>query len=1147
MHYADFVHLHNHTQYSLLDGANKISDLVKVAQQMKMPAFAVTDHGNMFGAIEFYQAALKQGVKPIIGCEVYVAEESRFDRSSVRGQNRTYHLVLLCKNQTGYRNLVQLVTSAYLEGFYRKPRIDYELLKQHADGLVCLSACLQGEVASNLLHEKTEEAEARALRYAELFGEGNFYLEIQDHDLDAEDRVRPEIVRLAERTGLPLVCTNDCHYLKKDHARAHDALLCLQTGKTIADRDRMKYETAELYVKTPEEMKQLFRHAPGAIENTVRIAEMCNLELEFGKFKLPRFPLPAAYTSPDDYMVKLASDGLEKRYGSITPDMQKRLQFEMGVIGQMGYAGYFLIVRDFIMFAKDNGIFVGPGRGSAAGSLVSYCLGITNIDPLKYGLLFERFLNPERISMPDIDIDFADRDRDKVIDYVVEKYGSDNVAQIITFGSMTARAVVRDVGRVMSMPYGEVDKIAKLIPMELGITLEEALVKEPKLKELAGNNSHVATLLEHSKVLEGLSRHASTHAAGVVIAPDKLTNWVPLYKSSKGEVTTQYDMKGVESLGLLKMDFLGLRTLTVLEDALRWISSIRKIDISLDEIPLDDGPTYELFGEGRTIGLFQFESSGMREYLRKLKPGRLEDLGAMNALYRPGPLKAGTVDTYIERKHGRKKVDYLHPELEPILNETYGVIVYQEQVMQIARDLAGFTLGQADTLRKAMGKKQHELMAEQQERFVDGCVGKGHNKRLAEQIFDLMETFAGYGFVKAHAFGYALVAYQTAFLKAHYPVEFMSALLTSELQNSERIVGLMAECREMGVEVVAPDINQSEVDFAPRSHKIHYAFCAIKNVGRSAVEAIVASRQEGGEFESVFDFAERVDPRSINRRVLESLVAAGAFDKLEPHRASLHAGVDMILNFAQRASSERSLGQVSLFGGDAAATLKPPQLPAASPWPPAERLKREKEVLGLYISGHPLERYRRCVVSLATPIDELERFHDRTEVTVGGIINTITQRYDKKGKPFAILLLEDFSGATEILCFGDCFEEYESLLVTDRMVLIVGQVATREGERPKVRAQRIVDIKQAWEEPNVSLRLRLAEDVVAHGRTKALLDMLGAHPGKTPVALSVRLPSEDVVIRASRYTVKVTEGLLKDLEGMLGERAVQVKRNGAID
>jgi DNA polymerase-3 subunit alpha len=622
MHFADFVHLHNHTQYSLLDGANKIDELVETVHRMKMPAVAITDHGNMFGAIEFYKAARKQGVKPIIGCEVYVAENSRRDRSAARGSNRTYHLVLLCQNLTGYRNLVELVTRGYMEGFYRKPRIDFDLLKNHADGLIALSACLQGEVAQGIYHDKAEFAESRALRYAELFGPDRYFLEIQDHHLDDEDRVRPEIVRLAERTGLPLVCTNDCHYLKKGHAAAHDALLCLQTGKQLANTDRMRYPTPELYVKTPDEMKELFRQVPEAVENTVRIAEMCHLELEFGKTKLPRFPLPQGYESPDDYMVTLAREGLEQRYREITPEIEKRLDYELGVIRQMGYAGYFLIVRDFTHFARENGIPVGPGRGSAAGSLVSYCLGITNIDPLRYGLLFERFLNPERISLPDIDIDFADRDRDRVIEYVVGKYGKDNVAQIITFGSMAARAVVRDVGRVMGIAYGETDRIAKLIPMEPGITLAAALKKEPKLRDLVKEKDDVRTLIEHSQVLEGLSRHASTHAAGVVIAPDRLTRWVPLYKSSRDEVTTQYDMKGVEALGLLKMDFLGLRTLTVLHDALASIRANRAIDIDLETLPLDDRKTYELFGAGKTIGLFQFESSGMRDYLRKLKPER---------------------------------------------------------------------------------------------------------------------------------------------------------------------------------------------------------------------------------------------------------------------------------------------------------------------------------------------------------------------------------------------------------------------------------------------------------------------------------------------------------------------------------------------
>lgn len=1144
---TDFVHLHNHTQYSLLDGANKVSDLLDMARQMKMPAMAITDHGNMFGAIDFYQTAKKVGVKPIIGCEVYVAEHSRFDRSPVRGQNRTYHLVLLCKNHQGYKNLMEMVSAGYLEGFYRKPRIDFELLSKKAEGLVCLSACLQGEIASSIYHENPDEAEARALRYADIFGDGNYYLEIQDHNLDAEDRVRPDIVRLAARTGLPLVATNDCHYLKKDHAKAHDALLCLQTGKLISDTDRMKHETSELYVKSPDEMKNLFRHVPESIENTVRIADMCNLELEFGKLKLPRFPLPAGFENADQYLQSLCEEGLTRRYSKITDTINTRLHYELGVIKQMGYAGYFLIVRDFTQFARDSDIPVGPGRGSAAGSLVSYSLGVTNIDPLKYDLLFERFLNPERISMPDIDIDFADRGRDRVISYVVEKYGKDNVAQIITFGSMAARAVVRDVGRVMGLPYGEVDTIAKLVPMEIGITLKEALKKEPRLEMLTRKDERIKTLLEYSQILEGLSRHASTHAAGVVIAPDKLTNWVPLYKSSKDEITTQYDMHGIESLGLLKMDFLGLRTLTVLQDALMFIRDLRGIDIDLDTLPLDDAKTYELFGEGRTIGLFQFESSGMRDYLRKLKPERLEDLGAMNALYRPGPLDAGTVDDYISRKHGRTKVKYAHPMLEPILRETYGVIIFQEQVMRIATDLGGFTLGQADTLRKAMGKKKAELMAKQKEQFLEGCAVNKITPAKSVEIFELMETFARYGFVKAHAYGYALVAYQTAFLKTHYPVEFMAALLTSEANSSDRLVQLMRECKDMGVELIPPDINESEVDFSPNQQKINFAFGAIKNVGRGAVESIVNVRNEGGPFTGIFDFAERIDPRSVNRRALEGLIDAGTFDRIEPHRSSLHEGVDMILSFSQRAQSDRKLGQASLFGGEGGEVLRPPVLPPQSPWSSSERLRREKAALGVYVSGHPLERHKRCLEVWSVPLDELERHSDRTEVSVGGIISSVTQKYDKKGNRFAIILLEDFTSAIEVLCFSDCFDEHEALLVADKMVIISGQLSTREGEKPKVRANRVMPLQDGWNQPQLSLNLKLRQDTLANGKTRALIKMLSEHPGSTPVLMAVELEVEEVAVRANRLAVQITDRLLVDLEKLLGSSDVRVKRNGAID
>ncbi|MCI0531189.1 MAG: DNA polymerase III subunit alpha, partial [candidate division Zixibacteria bacterium] len=764
MQHADFVHLHNHTQYSLLDGACKIDELIALAKQYKFPALAITDHGNMFGAIEFYRKAMHAGIKPIIGMEAYVAPQELYKKVQIPGLPDTgYHLVLLAKNLTGYKNLIQLASIGYLEGFYFRPRIDKAVLKKHAEGLMALSSCLNGEIPVNLLDNNFSESEQTAREFLQIFGEGNFYIELQDHNLEPEKKIKTHLINLAKKLNIPLVATNDCHYLKREHAQAHDALLCIQTGKLLSDTDRLRFETEEIYFKTPQEMKELFADVPSAIQNSLKIAEECNLQLEFGKLHLPHFPVPSGYNTLDELLEYQAKKGLSHRYSKVTPGLEERLTYELGVIRQMGFAGYFLIVKDFIDYARQQGIPVGPGRGSAAGSLVAYSLGITNIDPIKYGLIFERFLNPERVSMPDIDIDFSDKGRDKIIQYVIEKYGKDNVAQIITFGTMAARAVVRDVGRVMNMAYSEVDRIAKMIPAEVDMTLEKALQVQPELKKLVEGNASIGKLISYSQVLEGTSRHASTHAAGVVIAPSRLTDYVPLYKTNKDEITTQFDMQGIEDIGLLKMDFLGLRTLTVIDDCLSRLRADRKLDLNIDHIPLDDQSVYQIFSKGETVGIFQFESPGMRDYLKKLKPESLNDLTAMNALYRPGPLDAHMVDEYIERKRGFKEIKFEHPTLESILKETYGVIVYQEQVIQIASEVAGYTLGRADVLRKAMGKKIADLMRKQKVEFIKGAKSRGIPNQTAERIFEHISTFGRYGFNKSHSLAYALVAYQTAF------------------------------------------------------------------------------------------------------------------------------------------------------------------------------------------------------------------------------------------------------------------------------------------------------------------------------------------------------------------------------------------------
>ncbi|HWR83218.1 MAG TPA: DNA polymerase III subunit alpha, partial [Candidatus Deferrimicrobium sp.] len=879
MKFAKFVHLHTHSQYSLLDGACRLDSLIELAAQFRMPALAVTDHGNMFGAVEFYKKAARAGIKPIIGCEAYVAGGSRFDKKpSNRFPDGGFHLVLLVKNLTGYTNLMKLCSAAYLEGFYHRPRIDKQLLRDHAEGLIATSACMKGEVSWHLSRGATDEAVAAAQELREIFGPENFFLEIQDHGLEAERVLIPKIDAVSRETGIPLVVTNDCHYLRREDWEAHDALLCIQTGKTVTDRDRMRYNTDQLYFKSADEMQQCFGDFKEALENTVRIAEACNLELQLGRLLLPVFPIPRTFADPDACLRHLCENGIGTRYETITPEIRKRLEYELRVIKQMGYAGYFLIVKDFCDYARSQHIPVGPGRGSAAGSLVSYALRITNIDPIAFDLLFERFLNPERISMPDIDIDFSDRGRDQIIQYVIDKYGKDNVCQIITFGTMAARAVVRDVGRVLGFPYGEVDRIAKMIPLAVDMTLERALKQSAELAEVVKNDKRIEQLIRISQTLEGLARHCSTHAAGVVIAPSALTNYVPLFAGSKDEVTTQYDMKMVEEIGLLKMDFLGLRTLTVIDDAVRMIAQNHGVTVDLEAIRLDDPEVYQVFARGDTTGVFQFESSGMRDYLRKLCPENFTDLTVMNALYRPGPLDSGMINTYIERKQSAGSFAYMHPRLEKILGATYGVIVFQEQVLQIANALAGYSMGKADLLRKAMGKKDAALMAAQKQEFLMGAAANKIDAKVAEEVFNQIETFARYGFNKAHSTSYAFIAYQTAWLKRYYPREFMAALMTSEIQDTDRIYILLEDCRRLGIEVLPPDVNESGIDFTVAGDKIRFGLQAIKNVGAGASQAIVEERQAGGRFVTLADLVSRVPIRSLNRRTLESLIAAGACD-----------------------------------------------------------------------------------------------------------------------------------------------------------------------------------------------------------------------------------------------------------------------------
>jgi len=1139
-----FVHLHNHSEYSLLDGACRTKEMVDEAKALGMEALALTDHGTLFGVIEFYQNAITAGIKPIIGCEIYVAPGDRRDKRPRQG-DASYHLILLARDMNGYRNLLKLSSLGFLEGFYYKPRVDKALLREYSEGLIACSACLKGEISVHNINRRPAEAKKAALEYQEIFGEENFFLEVQNHDIEEEMVNIDAMISLSRELGIPLVATNDIHFMKPEHAESHEVLLCVQTGKTLEDPDRI-HSNRQLYFRTPEEMANLFAGLPEALENTAKIAKRCNLLMEFGEMYLPNYPLPKGFKTLSSHLRHVVYEGVKERYPSITKEIEDRLEYELGTIEQMGFAGYFLIVADFTGQARSMGIPVGPGRGSAAGSLVSYSLGITNIDPIEYDLLFERFLNPERISMPDIDIDFCYERRGEIIHYVIEKYGEESVAQIITFGTMAARAAVRDVGRVMGMPYSEVDRLAKQVPEEPGIKLEDALRQEPALQDLVETEDKYRKLFEHAKLLEGLSRHASTHAAGVVIAPGPLTDFVPLYKSSKGEITTQYSMNHVEKVGLLKVDFLGLRTLTVLHDAAELVEKRHGVELDLDNPSMDDEETYDLFSRGETIGIFQFESAGMRDYLRKLRPTSLEDLIAMNALYRPGPLGARMVDDFIDRKHGRRDITYDHPDLEPILKSTYGIIVYQEQVMRIASELAGFSLGEADLLRRAMGKKKAEVMEEQREKFVSGAMKRDIDRTTAESIFEQMAYFAGYGFNRSHSAGYALVAYQTGFFKVHYPSEFMAATLSSEMSNSDRVVILIEECRRLGLQVLPPDLNESDEKFTVTADGIiKFGLGAVKNVGHSAIQAILKAREEGGPFRNLSDFLERTDLKSVNKRVVESLIAAGTYDGLGGHRAQLMATLSRELEGAQRRQAERDRGQVGLFDageGEKALKAVDSSLPDVPEWNLHEMLSREKNALGFYVSGHPLERYRDEVNAFTTAgLGELDQNNDNSVVTVAGVIASMTRKTDKRGNPIAFILLEDFTGSAEALVFSEPCEKYAELLREDNMVLLKGRLSKREGEEPKVVAQEFIPLAEVRRRMTSRLHLLLVTGEGAELADQAY-EVLQKHPGDVPVYLHIEHAEEGppLRLRAGRLGVDPDGEVLDELKAILGEENVWV-------
>ncbi|RNC67378.1 MAG: DNA polymerase III subunit alpha [Desulfuromonadales bacterium] len=1151
-----FVHLHLHTQYSLLDGAIRLGDLIKKAKDHEMPAVAITDHGSMFGALEFYLKCRDKGIKPIIGSEVYIAPGSRFSKTAPATPDAvtSYHLILLCENLTGYKNLSRLVSAGHKDGFYRRPRIDKEILAECSEGLICLSACLKGEVAHFSYLNKMDQAKEAARWYAETFP-GRYYIELQENTLPEQDVANKRLLEVARELGLPLVATNDCHYLNREDARAHEVLLCIQTGKTMNDPSRMRFSADEFYVKTPDEMRAAFHYAPEAVTNTLEIAERCNLELDLKTYHFPKFEPPEGM-SLDDMLEDEAKKGLVSRLAAIramnpamTPEKEQaywdRLRIELDCIRQMGFPGYFIIVADFINWAKDNGIPVGPGRGSAAGSLVAYAIRITDIDPIPYNLLFERFLNPERISMPDIDVDFCQDRREEVIQYVTEKYGRDKVCQIITFGTMSARAVIRDVGRALDMTYGEVDRIAKLVPEVLGISLDKALQQEPKLNELAKEDPKVKELLDIALCLEGLARHASTHAAGVVVAPDMLEEFCPVYKDQKnGSLTTQYSMKYVEKIGLVKFDFLGLKNLTVIHNAVKLIRAGKDPNFDIAALRDDDQASYDLISAGNTTGVFQLESSGMKEMLVKLKPSCFEDVIAACALYRPGPLGSGMVDDFIDRKHGRKKVVYDLPQLEPILKDTYGVIVYQEQVMQIARTLGGYSLGGADLLRRAMGKKDPAEMAKQRDIFLEGAKNGGIDLQKAGAIFDLMAKFAEYGFNKSHSAAYALVAYHTAYLKAHYPVEFLAALLTEDMGNTDKVVKNIADCRDMGIEVLPPDINASHLSFRVLGNSIRFGMGAVKNVGESAIEAILEARTEG-DFKDIFDFCERVDLRKVNKRVVESLIKCGAFDSTGARRSQLMAILEDAMALGQKIQQEKESAQVSLFGveeivrtnGNGKGKMQLPDIPE---WDDKQKLGLEKEALGFFITGHPLARYEKDMKRFAS-VDTatLGERADKSEVKLCGIVVGLKESITKKGDRMGFATVEDLLGSVEVVVFPETFAKCSELLKSDDPLIITGTID--QGEKStKIMANDVALLRDVSSRETKRVVVTLCGDGLDRSRLESLQGIMRRHPGSCNTVLAIEIPAQcrATIALPDSYMVAASEELSLEVKNLFGYHAV---------
>ena len=1170
---AEFTHLHLHTAYSLLDGAIRLNDLFPRIKEYGMDSVAITDHGNMFGAVDFYKKAKEAGVKPIFGCETYIAGNDRFNRQ----ERKSHHLILLAKDKEGYANLRYLNSMGFLEGFYYHPRIDKPLLKKHSKGLFGLSACLGGEIAQTLMHQGYEKAKEVALEYRDLFDPGSFHLEIQPNGLKEQENVNESWIRMARETGIPLVATGDCHYVNRSDAKAHEILMCIQQGKTINDKGRMVHETDAYYIKSPAEFNESFKDCPEALENTVKIAKACNVELELGKTYLPRYKVPEGYDIPT-FFRKVSAEGLERRFRELhargtkfDPDFYRaRLATELDVICTMDFPGYFLIVWDFINYAKEHGIPVGPGRGSGAGSLVAYSLRITDIDPIPYNLLFERFLNPDRVSMPDFDIDFCMNRRDEVIKYVTEKYGKNNVGQIVTMHQLKARGVIRDISRVMAIPFADADKIAKLVPEPVqgkSPPIKEAIEQEPKLKELYNTNDTYRQLLDIAQALEGLNRHAGMHAAGVVISETPLWDFVPCSRGPNGEIVTQFAKDEVEQAGLVKFDFLGLKTLTVIDIAVKLIRR-EQPDFDITAVPLDDKSVYRMISDGDTTGVFQLESSGFKELLKRLKPDVFEDIIAAGALYRPGPLEGGMVDDFILRKHGVKKVVYQHPAMEPVLKETYGVIVYQEQVMQISRALAGYSLGQADLLRRAMGKKKKEVMDKEKARFMEGADKTGVKVEIAGEVFELMAAFAGYGFNKSHSAAYGLVTYQTAYLKKHFPEEFMAALLSCDKDDTDKVVKNVAAARDMRIDVRRPDVNESDKDFGvvfetgdkgKKKKVIRFGLSAVKGVGEGAVEAIVESREKA-RFTSIWDFCDRVDLRRCNKKVIEALIKSGAFDALGANRAQLTAVIDQAAERAQKAQKERDSGQTSLFGmlsgppSKAGASSapgtpeRPPEYPKLEEWAPKQLLALEKESLGFYISGHPLDRYREDLTRFrATPAADVEAKEDRAEISVGGVVVDYRERPLKSGNGrMCFFKLEDITGQVDVVCFSKPFAEFEEVLKSDEPLLVTGTVAIEgEGESVarKIHLKSVEQLRNLRAQKTKLMSLEVNADEFTAEKAQRLRETLERHRGSVPtmIRLVVPLRSKTEVMLPARFHIAPSDDLLLAVERLLGERSISLR------